>query len=394
MQPETRRAALRVLCGCTLAAGGGRLFAQALPAASLARSPADTWRGAGAHIERAMGMSSSVTASLDSLTREMARILDSIGQLERKASSLSGEISTLKERRQSLLEEYRNGLFCSGCSQTKSQILAKGEKFPHPGQKIIQPTSEQIKAKDRELQSPIDDAARRLGQVEKDLKKNEDQSLVGLEQVRLGVLFWRTASSYARLSQAAGAELSLKQLDTQARDMEANLASSRQLLRTARTEPERENARREVESWQRLLTRNKDDAQELQGRIGTSSTRVSDRVAGEFRRIQGFVNRGELFARVGGPSESPGLSERAGVRMGVSYLMGRLPEPGVPPGPLQSVRSFASDFQRFGGEFGQARSVLCATAPAAAPAAPQRCKLGAGGPTAPAAPSGLLKALP
>ena len=392
MQPQTRRATLRALCACTLAGGSGQLFAQVLPTASLARSPADTWRGAGAHIERAIGMSSSVTASLDSLTREVARILGSIEQLRGKASSLSGEISTLKDRRQSLLEEYRNGLFCSGCGQTKSQILAKGEKFPHPGQRVIEPTPEQIKAKDRELQSPIDDAVRRLGQVEKDLKKNEDQSLVGLEQIRLGILFWRTASSYARLSQAGGAELSLKQLDMQAQGMEANLASSRQLLRTARTDPEREQARREMQSWQRLLAKNKADAEELQGRIGTSSARVSDSVGGELRRIQGFVNRGELLARVGGPSESLVFPSAPEFGMGVTYLMGRLPEPGVPPSPLQSVRSFASDFQRFGGEFGQARSLL-STAPAAAPAAPSAASPVPAA-TVPAAPSSLLKALP
>lgn len=391
MQPETRRAALRALCGCTLAAGGGRLFAQVLPSGALARSPADTWRGAGAHIERAIGMSASVTASLDTLTREVARILESIEQLKRKAGSLSGEIPKLKDRRQSLLEEYRNGLFCSGCSQTKSQILAKGEKFPHPGQKIIQPTPEQIKAKDRELQLPIDDAVRQLGQVEKDLKKNQDQSLAGLEQVRLGVLFWRTASSYARLSQAAGAELSLKQLEQQAKDMEASLAASRQLVRTARTEPERENARREVESWQRLLAKNKSDAKALQGRIGTSSTRVSDRVGSEFRRIQGFVNRGELFARVGGPSEVLVFPSAPEFAMGATYLMGRLPDPGVPPSPLPSVRGFASSYQQFGGEFGQARSVLSAApaAPATAPASPAPAAA-----PAPAAPSSLLKALP
>ena len=369
MQPQTRRATLRALCACTLAGGSGQLFAQVLPTASLARSPADTWRGAGAHIERAISMSSSVTASLDSLTREVARMLDSIEQLQRKASSLSGEIAKLRDRRQSMLEEYRNGLFCSGCSQTKSQILAKGEKFPHPGQKIIQPTPEQIEAKDRELQSPIDDAVRRLGAVEKDLKKNQDQSVTGLEQVRLGVLFWRTASSYARLSQAAGAELSLKQLEMQAKDMEANLAAARQLLRTARTEPEREQARREVESWQRLLARNKADAQELQDRIGASSTRVADRMGGEFRRIQGFVNRGELFARVGGPSEVLVFPSAPEFAMGASYLMGRLPEPGVAPSPLPSVHNFTSDYQRFGGEFGQARSMLSA-APAAASANP------------------------
>jgi hypothetical protein len=61
------------------------------------------------------------------------------------------------------MADYRAGLFCSGCNQTKTQILAKNEPFPHAGQQIIKPTPEQIAAKDRELQGPIDRIEGELG---------------------------------------------------------------------------------------------------------------------------------------------------------------------------------------------------------------------------------------
>ena len=63
--------------------------------------------------------------------------------------------SDLALQRDRALDEMRRGEFCSGCGQTRSEILAKGEQFPHPGQHIIVASPQQLEAKKREFDEKI-----------------------------------------------------------------------------------------------------------------------------------------------------------------------------------------------------------------------------------------------
>lgn len=66
--------------------------------------------------------------------------------------------------------EYEQGLFCSGCGLTRSQIHAKGERFPHQGQHVVAATQQQLNE---------------LEQKFKNLKKtNEDQIKRAEEQTQ------------------------------------------------------------------------------------------------------------------------------------------------------------------------------------------------------------------
>lgn len=138
-----------------------------------------------------------------SVTSSVAGLIKAAGNLTAEADKLSAEDSRLRQKMQELiqekafkLEEYRNGLFCSGCGQTRSEILAKGETFPHSGQHIIRATPEQIAAKERELQAPID-------RTDRELKENADKRVKvvaqrdeALDQVGAGLALWRTSASF------------------------------------------------------------------------------------------------------------------------------------------------------------------------------------------------------
>lgn len=395
MSERNRRTVLRSLCACCLTAGVPRLFAQSdTLLGGTAKMPGDLWRRASSHANRAIEMSSSITGSLDSLTGEVAKQMEKLEQLRKHASSLAVEIANLKDHKEKLMEEFRNGLFCSGCSQTKSQILAKGETFPHPGQSIVRPTQAQIDAKDRELQSPIDATGRKLSETEKDAKTANDKSSNGLEQIRLGVQFWRTASSYSRLAQGSGASLVLKQLDKQAKDIEANLAEVRRVLPTAKNEDAREQLQQEARNWERLQARNKADSEELKSTMHASSLRVHDKAGDELRRIQSFVLRGPLFARVGGPSDTLIFPSATDPEMGVLYQMGRIPEAGTRFGELASARDFAGEFRRFGNEFGVLAIAMAKPPDTPMPSSAQPMTAPLAAPTPVAAPANLLKTLP
>lgn len=358
-----RRVLLRAICSCALAGGAPRLFAQTSPLLNrTGRSPADLWRRAASAAERATGMSASVTGSLDRLTAEVAHMLEQIEKFKQIASTLGTEIGQLRAKKDELLEEYRKGLFCSGCGRTKSQILAKGETFPHPGQRILTPTPQQIAAKEAELQAPIDSATRKLRDAENEVRKNNDRSIAGLEQIRLGVLFWRAASSYAEYSQAAGAGAALKELELQGKDIERSLAAAKRGLASARTPDAVAQARSEVQIWERLQVRHKADLEEVQQGIRTAKPQVAMKVNDERSRIQGFVTRGKLFARAAGPHAVLIYPSASDPEMGATYQMGRIPEAGSWFTPMASVSDFVGDYRKFGGEYGLASAALAQSA--------------------------------
>ena len=159
-------------------------------------------RNAGARVQReskfkppgyARAMASSVTRSLLGLIDAAVALQSEIGRLEAEESRLRGKLQSLEAEKDAKLEEYRQGLFCSGCNRTKSEILARGEQFPHPGQHIVRPTPEQIAAKERELQAPIDKTDAALREVIDKLDKARAWLGEAKIQIRAGLALWRTS---------------------------------------------------------------------------------------------------------------------------------------------------------------------------------------------------------
>lgn len=144
----------------------------------------------------ARGMAGSVVRTMDSLTRAAADLIDEILKIEERIRELEGKLQTLRAEKEAMMEEYRNGLFCSGCNRTKSEILVTGSTFPHPGQSIIRPTPEQIAAKERELQEPIDRLSRELQELRATLLKICSERDEAVLQIGYGLSLWRCAISY------------------------------------------------------------------------------------------------------------------------------------------------------------------------------------------------------
>lgn len=144
----------------------------------------------------ARDMAVSVVSSLNSLTLSAASLVDEVNNLDKKIRELAAKQKTLQDEMVIKLGEYRSGLFCSGCNKTKSEILARGETFPHPGQTIIRPTPEQIAAKERELQTPIDNISRELRELRKKREKAVAERDEAMQQIEAGLALWQTSISF------------------------------------------------------------------------------------------------------------------------------------------------------------------------------------------------------
>ena len=146
----------------------------------------------------ARDMAQSVVASMDSLTRAAAAAADEATKLDKSARDIAGRLKQYEQDKADKLEEYRLGLFCSGCGKTKSEILAVGQTFPHAGQSIIRPTAEQIAAKERELQAPIDRTARELKEIRTRRLKVIGELNEAVLQIDAGQALWQTCISFEK----------------------------------------------------------------------------------------------------------------------------------------------------------------------------------------------------
>lgn len=97
-----------------------------------------------------------------------------------------------KEINKTLLEEYRRGEFCSACKKMRSQF-APDEPFPHPGQRILVPTPEEIAAKEQELHAILAPLEARVQRLATQIAILEKKAPAILEQLNMGKALWVTA---------------------------------------------------------------------------------------------------------------------------------------------------------------------------------------------------------
>lgn len=148
--------------------------------------------------QRARSMASSTATAIVAVARGLEGAaakhrthLDRHRELLRKLAGATAD----KERK---LEEYRQGQFCSGCGLTRSEIQAKGERFPHAGQSVIRATPAQIAAKEAQLNAGLDNIR---GEADAEKKKSDDQNKwidEALDQLYAGVRLWTTAVDVER----------------------------------------------------------------------------------------------------------------------------------------------------------------------------------------------------
>jgi len=147
----------------------------------------------------ARSMADAVVDSMNSLTRAGADRAAEVERLARRIAQLGPELASLRQKMESVLDEYRRGEFCSGCGKTKSEILAAGQTFPHSGQTVIRATPEQIATKEREMQAPIDRAGKELTDDQARRIKALAEREEALAQIDAGLCLWTTSISFETL---------------------------------------------------------------------------------------------------------------------------------------------------------------------------------------------------
>lgn len=144
----------------------------------------------------ARGMASSIASALTSLVSAYVGSAQKSAALSKRQRELEQEVRDRRARMSAEMEEYRQGLFCSGCGQTRSQIWAKGEQFPHAGQTIIRPTQDQIDAREKSLVDALDKLIAELDKVVKQKPPHEKDRGRIRQEIFDGGILWRTATGY------------------------------------------------------------------------------------------------------------------------------------------------------------------------------------------------------
>lgn len=154
--------------------------------------------------------------------------------LDKQHAEVRSALDRERAQRDFKMQEYRAGLFCSGCNKTQSEF-AKGEVFPHAGQTIVRPTEQEILSKERTLQSPIDalqlreDSLRtRIGDVQRKFQNDVDTARKEITERTLAYEA-RTASNAARRNQAEDdAVRKQAELAAEARSVAASIQAKQQ----------------------------------------------------------------------------------------------------------------------------------------------------------------------
>ncbi len=299
---------------------------------------------------RARNMAGAVMYAMDGLTRQGANALDQQTQARTLLAQIAGEISALILRRDSQLAEYRLGLFCGGCGKTKSVLLAQGDEFPHPGQKIVQPTEAELRAKALELQAPIDrkeQEATKLRAKERDCRAILEELA---EQLQFGLWLWQTAITFEHNRILQEGELRASQSQEEARHAE----SRRSQAFIASTQAKDPGARKQAEAKLREARAQVQAAvaQKAADRAWEQTTlsRAAQTRDSELARLTEFLERGRLPTRI--PllaTYTPSSEQGAHHALGGNFKMGRLRSAGA-TFAAQEETSLAS-VDQFIGEF-------------------------------------------
>ncbi|MBA4337371.1 MAG: hypothetical protein C0421_00820 [Hyphomonas sp.] len=212
-------------------------------------------------------------------------------RLEKEEDDLSKKLARARTDKELKLDEFRNGLFCSGCNQTKSEILAKGETFPHSGQSILRATTEQIAAKERELNdiisklaTTLESAVKKLADARERIDEACDQIISGCGLFSTSLFFWNsTVVNYER--ETSGAFI---------RDREAAFQAASDAVKQgdlAKTSKDVRAAIDQLTLWQDLI-RDMDKAQTDRWRaVQQSLTQMSEQGRNKYKSLAAEENR-------------------------------------------------------------------------------------------------------
>lgn len=303
-----------------------------------------------ASASEARAMSQSIVHALEELALEGNDTLDQIRSLEQNAAVLGRKAGELEAAKDAYMAEYRSGLFCSGCQQSRSQILAKHEPFPHPGMHIVKPTEAEIQAKDAALQAPIDRALAERQGLQKRLAELKARLNDILEQLEFGVRLWRTAATCEENLILQETDRRLKQ-DRSDKDKADRQVASAFLHLSSKDPKDRAQAEADTRLWKAVAEKAEtQQARDLAWARQAIQAAETVRQA-EQREIDGFLGRGKLSTRTSLSASFTRASVMAShPQLGGNFRMGALRPEGVPyalqtESPLASVDQFIARFR-------------------------------------------------
>jgi hypothetical protein len=104
------------------------------------------------------------------LLRRLAAASDKAAKAEKELDRERKALADLAVERKAALEDLRNGAFCTGCGRTRSELLARGESFPHPGQQSRPATPEELAKAEQDFDNRATVIRRRIAALEPELK--------------------------------------------------------------------------------------------------------------------------------------------------------------------------------------------------------------------------------
>jgi hypothetical protein len=291
----------------------------------------------------ARGMAATVVTSMAGLAADAMRLIAEVKRLQQRKSDLERELADLVEQMNIKMEEYRSGLFCSGCEKTKSEILAKGETFPHPGQRVIRPTQDQIDAKERELRAPIDRIRGELDAVLKALAEATANRDEALDQLEHGLKLWRTAITFeyellalADHDDAAAHKQRLEDIDRQLHRISLERMANKD--------------KRQVEVLDRdwgTWTEMRDELETQREKRRRANEKERERAAmtagGEKRDLDGYIHSGEIWHFIASRPNTAPIPDVGLGGLGGFYRMGNH-DPKHGGTVLPNVRAFIDRF--------------------------------------------------
>lgn len=239
----------------------------------------------------ARDMAGSVVSSLDTLTRAATALNDEVTKLDKEVRTLAVKQRTLQEQKDAKMEEYRQGLFCSGCGKTRSEILATGDTFPHPGQHIIRPTPEQIAAKERELQAPIDRITRELKDTRAKRTKAVSERDEAMLQIEYGLALWQTSISFEKSLILQDSEAKEAAYKVDMAKAESQLAA---LITTKKTKANAPDLSRDIKKWSDIKERLNTQHSHQRRLTQSALTNAASKAERERDELNGYFSRGTL----------------------------------------------------------------------------------------------------
>jgi hypothetical protein len=256
-------------------------------------------RGSGLQPSYARDMASTVVLKIDFLTARGVSLLDEHARLLAKLRDLDAKRHALIQDKEAEMEDYRKGLFCSGCNRTKRDIESKGDTFPHPGQQIVKATQAQIDAKDRALQKPINLMTDEMAQLEKRINELKAAIDEVIDQIDVGIQLWSAAETFEELlihrlelEHLAASRASRSRIDLRISNLKLELLQAENAL-----PPDSQRIAAAIEDrkpWDEAMARLEEERRNRRRKHGDMLMRADLTARDEASRINGFTARGSI----------------------------------------------------------------------------------------------------